>query len=250
MIFMDTNIPLNPGEKIEDLGHGYCIIQDPKYFAFGTDAVLLADFAKMKEGERAVDLGTGCGIIPILMCARTKGIRVTGLEIQRPLAEMARRSVAANGLGENIEIVEADLKEASRHIKPGVDAVVTNPPYEKANTGMESPNGYLNIAKREVYCALSDVICAAAKLLRTGGRFYIIYRTERFAELMDKMREYKLEPKRVTLVSQRRGEAPNFALVEGRKGAGEGMKFEPILAVYEAGGSYTKEAKKIYRIGE
>lgn len=247
---MNTNVPLNQGEKIEDLGHGYFIIQDPKYFAFGTDAVLLADFAKMKEGERAVDLGTGCGIIPILMCARTKGIRVTGLEIQRPLAEMATRSVNLNGLEESIQIIYGDLKEAARFIKPGVDVVVANPPYEKTNTGRESPNEYHNIAKREVCCTLGDVVSAAAKLLRTGGRFYIIYRTELFAGLMDKMREYRLEPKRVTLVSQRRGTAPNFALVEGRKGAGEGVKFAPAFALYETDGSYTKEAKKIYRLEE
>jgi tRNA1Val (adenine37-N6)-methyltransferase len=245
---MNNNVPLNQGEKIEDLGHGYRIIQNPQYFAFGTDAVLLADFAKMKPGERAVDLGTGCGIIPILMCARTKGIHVTGLEIQQPLAEMAKRSVDLNGLQASIEIVQGDLKDAAKLIKPGADAVAANPPYEKTNTGKESPNEYLNIAKREVCCTLSDVVSAAAKLLRTGGRFYIIYRTERFAELMDKMREYKIEPKRVALVSQRRGEAPNFALVEGRKGAGEGIKFTPTLALYEADGSYTREAKKIYRI--
>ncbi len=245
---MDKNVPLNPGEKIEDLGRGYYIIQNPEYFAFGTDAVLLADFAKMKEGERAVDLGTGCGIIPILMCARTKGIHVTGIEIQQPLAEMARRSVKLNELEESIEIVEGDLKDAAKLARPGFDAVAANPPYEKTDSGKESPNEYLNIAKREVLCTLTDVVSAAAKLLRTGGRFYIIYRTERFAELMDRMREYRIEPKRVTLVSQRCGEAPNFALVEGRKGAGEGVKFTPPLALYEADGSYTKEAKKIYRI--
>lgn len=247
---MNTNITLKQGEKTEDLGHGYCIIQNPEYFAFGTDAVLLADFAGMKEGERAVDLGTGCGIIPILMCARTKGIHITGLEIQQPLAEMAGRSTELNGLKESVEIICGDLKQASKLIKPGVDAVVANPPYEKINNGKESPNEYLNIAKREVCCTLSDVISAAAKLLRTGGRFYVIYRTERFAELMDKMREHKIEPKRVTLVAQRCGEAPNFALVEGRKGAGEGIKFTPVLAVYEADGSYTKESKRIYRIEE
>lgn len=245
---MNKNVALFPGEKIEDLGHGYCIIQDPKYFAFGTDAVLLADFAKMKEGERAIDLGTGCGIIPILMCARTKGIHITGLEIQQSLADMARRSAALNGLEESIEIIHGDLKETAKLISPGAHAVVVNPPYEKINTGKESPNEYLNIAKRELCCTLDDVISAAAKLLRTGGKLYIIYRTERFAELMGRMREYKIEPKRVTLVSQRRGEAPNFALVEGRKGAGEGVKFAPVLAIYEDDGSYTKEAKKIYRI--
>jgi tRNA1Val (adenine37-N6)-methyltransferase len=247
---MNNNVPLLEGEKIEDLGHGYCILQNPGFFPFGTDAVLLSDFAKMKEGERAVDIGTGCGIIPILMCARTKGIHVTGLEIQAPLAEMARRSVQFNGLDESIDIVQGDLKRAAELIKPGVDVVAANPPYEKIKAGKESPNECLNIAKREVCCTLRDVVSAAAKLLRTGGRFYLIYRTERFAELMENMRFYKVEPKRVMLVAQRRGDAPNFALVEGRKGAGEGVKFLPTLAVYEADGSYTREAKSIYRLEE
>jgi tRNA1Val (adenine37-N6)-methyltransferase len=247
---MNTDITLNEGEKIEDLGHGYRIIQNPAYFPFGTDAVLLADFASMKAGERAVDLGTGCGIIPILMCARTSGIHVTGLEIQQTLVEMARRSVTLNGLEDSIDIVQGDLKRAAELIKPGVDVVVANPPYEKTGAGKESPNEYLNIAKREVRCTLDDVVSAAAKLLRTGGRFYLIYRTERFAELMERMRAYKVEPKRIMLVSQRQGDAPNFALVEGRKGAGEGVKFLPALAVYEADGSYTKQAKSIYRMEE
>jgi len=245
---MADNITLGLGEKIEDLGHGYAIIQNPAYFPFGTDAVLLADFAKMKEGERAVDLSTGCGIIPILMCARTDGIHVTGLEIQPPLADMAIRSVRLNGLEGSIDIVQGDLKHAAQLLKPGVDVVVTNPPYEKTGAGKESPNEYLNIAKREVCCTLRDVIAAAAKLLRTGGRLYLIYRTERFAELMEVMRFYKVEPKRIMLVSQRASDAPNFALVEGRKGAAAGVKFLPPLAVYEADGTYTKQAKKIYRI--
>jgi tRNA1Val (adenine37-N6)-methyltransferase len=245
---MNTSVTLGEGEKIEDLGHGYRIIQNPAYFPFGTDAVLLADFAKMKAGERAVDLGTGCGIIPILMCSRTSGIHVTGLEIQQPLADMARRSVKLSGLEESIDIVHGDIKRAAELLKPGVDAVVANPPYEKTGAGKESPNEYLNIAKREVCCTLDDVVSAAAKLLRTGGRFYLIYRTERSAELMERMRAYKVEPKRIMLVSQRQGDAPNFALVEGRKGAGEGLKFLPVIAVYETDGSYTDEAKKIYRI--
>jgi len=242
------NVSLKENEKIEDLGHGYYIIQNPLYFPFGTDAILLADFARLEQGERAVDLGTGCGIIPILMCARTRGIHITGVEIQQPLAEMAKRSVVLNGLEKSIEILEGDLKEAAKYIKPGADAVIANPPYEKAGTGKESPNAHLNIAKREVMCTLEDVVKTASKLLRTGGRFYLIHRTERLPELMERMRRYSVEPKRVMLVSQRWGEAPNFALVEGRKGAGEGAKFLPTLALYEQDGSYTPEAKKIYRM--
>jgi len=244
---MDETGFLLPGEKTQDLGGGFRIIQNPEYFPFGTDAVLLADFAKMKRGERAADLGTGCGIIPILMCARTKGIHVTGVEIQEPLADMAKRSVLLNGLGESITIIHGDFREPGT-AAPGFDAVVSNPPYEKKNSGMRSENESRNVAKREEMCTLEDVLAAASRLLRAGGRLYMIYRTERFAELMEKMRRSGLEPKRVMLVSQRTGEAPNFALVEGRKGAKEGVKFLPPLAVYEKDASYTPQAKKIYRI--
>ncbi len=241
---------LKKGERIDDLGGGYQIIQNPEYFLFGTDAVLLADFAKMKEAERAVDLGTGCGIIPILMCVRTEGIQVTGIEIQKPLAEMAQRSVVLNGLEDSIEIICGDLKDAYKIVKSGVDVVVANPPYERKGAGEANPNSYVNTAKKEIMCTLDDVIGAASKLLRTGGRFYLIYRTERFAELMERMRAYRVEPKRIMLVSQRRGKAPNFALVEGRRGGGEGVKFLPPLVLYEQDGTYTKQARRIYRLEE
>ncbi len=244
------NVPLLPGETIEDLQNGYCIIAHPEVFAYGTDAVLLAHFAQTAAGERAADLGAGSGILPILMCARNPGLVITGIEIQPRLADMAQRSINMNGLAGRAHIVCGDLKYAPRLIGCGLDVVAANPPYARADSGRPSANPHVDIAKREVCCTLADVVSAAAKLLRTGGRLYMICRAERFAELMQRMRESGVEPKRVRLVSQREGISPNFALVEGRKGAGPGLAFLPQLTVYEADGTYTRELKAIYGTGE
>lgn len=241
---------LKAGEKIEDLKNGYAIIQNPDYFAFGTDAVLLAHFADVSAGQHVVDLGTGCGIIPLLLCARRPGIHVTGIEIQSDLADMAQRSVAINKLESRINIICGDLKEARRFVPHGVDAVVCNPPYEKADAGRDGGSAHVSIAKREIACTLEDVVGAAARLLRTGGRMFMIYRTERFAELMSCMRAKRIEPKRIRLVAPQLDKAPNFALVEGRAGARSGVRFAPTLAVYGPDGAYTGELKKIYHIGE
>lgn len=241
---------LKPGEKIEDLQNGYVVIQNPQFFAFGTDAVLLANFADVAAGQHVVDFGTGCGIIPLLLCAKREDIHVTGIEIQREIADMAQRSVAVNKLEDRINIICGDLKDARKFVPHGVDAVVCNPPYEKADAGKDNDSMHHSIAKREIKCTLEDVVGTAAKLLRTGGRMYMIYRTERFAELMDCMRSKKIEPKRIRLVAPQIDKAPNFALVEGRAGAHSGVKFAPTLAIYEEDGAYTQELKKIYRIGE
>lgn len=247
---MEESVRLMPGETIHDLQNGYYIIAHPEVFAFGTDAVLLAHFAQTTPGERAADLGTGSGILPLLMCARNPELTITGIEIQPRLCDMARRSAELNALTDRINIVCGDLKYAPRFAGRSLDVVVANPPYERADSGKPSARAHIDIAKREVCCTLEDVTGAAARLLRTGGRLYMIYRTERFAELMQRMREARVEPKRIRLVSQRAGEAPNFALVEGRKGAGPGLVFMPQLAVYEADGNYTPELKRIYGIGE
>jgi len=238
------------GDRIEDLQNGYSIIQNDEYFSFGTDAILLAHFADTKDGERVVDFCTGCGIVPILLAARNTGAKITGIEIQKELADMAGESVDMNELNGSIDIVHGDIKNVLDYAPHGADVVVVNPPYEKSDSGKQSANDFVNIAKREVMCTLKDVAGSAAKVLREGGRFYIIYRTQRFAELMERLRRYKLEPKLIQLVAQRQGQAPNFALVEARKGAREGLKFLPTLYVYEQDGTYTDELKKIYHIEE
>lgn len=239
---------LKPGETIEDLQNGYVILQHPQFFSFGTDAVLLSDFADVRCGERIVDLGTGCGIIPILLCAKAAGIDVTGLEIQEELADMAQRSMAMNALDDTVRIAHGDIKKAHKFVAHGVDVVVCNPPYEKAGSGKQNANPSINIAKREVLCTLDDVVHAAARILRTGGRLYMIYRTERLPELMVSMSAHKIAPKRMRLVAPKRNRAPNFVLVEGRKGAGDGAVFLPTLVVCEEDGTYTPELKKIYHI--
>lgn len=241
---------LKPGEKIEDLQNGFVIIQNPQFFSFGTDAVLLSHFADMGAGQRVVDFGTGCGIIPLLLCAKRPDIHVTGIEIQSEIADMAQRSVALNKLDDHVKIICGDIKDVRKYVPHGVDVVVCNPPYEKADAGKANENDHVSIAKREIKCTLEDVVGAAAKLLRTGGRMFMIYRTERFAELMACMRAKKIEPKRIQLVASQIDKAPNFALVEGRAGARGGLKFAPTLAIYGKDGAYTEELKKIYRIGE
>ncbi|MBT3318254.1 MAG: tRNA1(Val) (adenine(37)-N6)-methyltransferase [Clostridia bacterium] len=237
-------------DRIEDLQNGYSIIQNDEYFSFGTDAILLAHFADIKENERVVDFCTGCGIIPILLAAKKTDAHITGIEIQKELADMAAQSIELNELNASIDIVHGDIKNVLDYVKHGVDVVVVNPPYEKADTGKQSANNFVNIAKREIMSSLEDVISSAGKVLRTGGRFYIIYRVGRFAELMERLRQYKLEPKQIALVAQRQGQAPNFALVEARKGANEGLGFLPTLYVYEKDGGYTDELKEIYHIEE
>lgn len=240
---------LKKGDRLEDLQNGYFIIQNDDYFSFGTDAVLLSHFVDLKKGERVVDFCTGCGIIPILLAARQQGAYITGIEIQQSLAKMAQRSVDVNDIG-SIDIVCGDIKKIQDYVKYGVDAVVVNPPYEKADAGKHNENESINIAKREVMCTLEDVVVAANKILRTGGRLYMIHRTERLPEIMACMCEKKLEPKRIRLVAQRLGKAPNFVLVEARKGARQGAEVLPTLYVYAQGNEYTDEVKKIYGIGE
>lgn len=237
---------LKEGETIEDLQNGFFIIQNKKFFSFGTDAVLLAHFAAARAGDRVVDLGTGCGIIPVLLCARQDMIHITGIEVVEELAQMAQRSVELNALCHKIAIVCGDLKIADNYVDKGVDLVVANPPYIKTQAGALNENKYHNIAKREIACTLEDVICAAAKLLRSGGRLCMVYTATRIAELIVHMKDAKIEPKIMQFVTSFHGKAPNFVLIEGRKGAGQGVRFLPMLEVYESPGVYTKMLKKIY----
>lgn len=243
-----SNVQLLAGERIEDLQNGYRIIQNKKFFSFGTDAVLLSYFAAAKPGNRVVDIGTGCGIIPILLCARYPGIYVTGVEIQKELADMAQRSVMLNGLEKQIKIVCGNFKEELCTERNGAALVVANPPYIKMGAGAQNESIYHNIAKREVACTLRDVISAGAVMLRSGGRLCMIYTTERFAELIACMKNSKIEPKLIQFIAPQCGKAPNLVLIEGRKGAREGTKFLPTLEVYERDGVYTKQLKKIYGI--
>lgn len=239
---------LKPNERIDDLQrNNYRIIQDPERFCFGMDAVLLSGFAKAKEGDHVIDLGTGTGIIPILMEAKTKASTLVGLEIQPESADMAQRSVELNHLESKIRIVTGDIKEASLLFGAATfDVVTSNPPYMTEHHGITNEKSPKAIARHELLCTLEDVISQAAKLLRPGGSFYMVHRPFRLADIMVLMREYHLEPKRMKLVYPYIDKDPNMVLIEGLRGGRPRMTVEKPLIVYKEPGVYTDEIYEIY----
>ena len=243
-----NNVTCGEDERIDDLQrNGYRIIQKKKGFCFGMDAVLLSGFAQVKEGEVAVDLGTGTGIIPILLEAKTKGKHFTGLEIQEKVAEMAGRSVRLNHLEDRVDIVRGDIKEASRLFgKASFDVVTSNPPYMNDNHGLKNPDLPKAIARHEVFCTLDDVCREASLLLKTGGRFYMVHRPHRLAEIITALKTYKLEPKRMKLVHPFADKDANMLLIEAVRGGKSMMKVEAPIIVYKEPGVYTQEIYDVY----
>ena len=241
-------VKLQSGEQIVDLErNGYKIIQNRERFCFGMDAVLLTGFAKVGKGERALDLGTGTGIIPILLEAKTEGQDFEALEIQPESAEMARRSVMLNNLQERIKIVDGDIKEASKIFGvASFNVVTTNPPYMTENHGVKNPDEPKAIARHEIKCNLEDVIRESAKLLKPKGRFYMVHRPFRLAEIMNVLTKYRLEPKRMQLVYPYIDREPNMVLIEALKGGNSRVTVEPPLIVYKEPGVYTENILKIY----
>ena len=239
---------LLPGERIDELQrNGYRIIQNPERFCFGMDAVLLSGFARAKKQERCLDLGCGNGIIPILMEAKTEGKHFTGLEIQPESADMARRSVALNGLQDLIDIVEGDIKDASKIFgASSFHVVTTNPPYMTAQHGLTNLYEAKTIARHEVLCNLEDIIRESARLLMPGGRFYMVHRPFRLAEIISLMVQYRMEPKRMRLVYPYVDREPNMVLIEGLRGGKSRMTVEKPLIVYKEPGKYTDEIYDVY----
>ena len=244
----DKNELIHPGERLDDLQTGgYYLIQDPSRFCFGIDAVLLSSFARVKRGEKALDLGTGTGVIPILMEAKTDAAHFTALEIQKESADMAARSVRMNQLEEKIEIVLGDIKDASNRFgASSFDVITTNPPYMIGDHGKQADNLAKAIARHEVLCDLDDILRESAKLLKQGGHFFMVHRPFRLAEIISKMVEYQIEPKRMRLVHPFVDKEPNMVLLEGIKGAKSRITVEKPLIVYEKPGVYTKEVYEIY----
>ena len=239
---------LKEEERLDDLQrNGYKIIQNPNKFCFGMDAVLLSGFINVKRGEKVLDLGTGTGIIPILLEAKTKGEHFTGLEIQTESADMATRSVAYNNLSDKITIVNGDIKEAAKLFGPAsFDVVTTNPPYMNDNHGIKNPDLPMAIARHEILCSLEDVIREGAKVLKENGRFYMVHRPFRLVEIFTIMTKYRLEPKRMRLVYPYVDKEPNMVLIEGLKGGKSMIKVEKPLIVYKAPNVYTDEIYDVY----
>lgn len=239
---------LKEHERIDDLQrNGYKIIQDPCRFCFGMDAVLLSGFARADKGDHVIDLGTGTGIIPILMEAKTEASHLIGLEIQEESADMARRSVALNNLEAKIEIVTGDIKQAVELFgKSTMDVVTSNPPYMIGQHGLKNPDSEKAIARHEVLCTLEDVVKAAVALLKPGGNFFMVHRPFRLAEIMTCLSKYKLEPKRMRLVYPFVDKEPNMVLIEANRGGRSRLTVEKPLIVYKEQGVYTDEIYEVY----
>lgn len=245
---MRTDVEIRTGERVDDLHrNGYVILQDPKRFCFGIDAVILSGFARVKKGECVLDLGTGTGIIPILLEGRTKGSHFTGLEIQEESAEMAKRSVALNDLEQKVDIVTGDIKQAADLFGGSVfDVVTSNPPYMHAGGGLQNPSDTKAIARHEILCTLEDVVKNAAKVLKPSGRFYMVHRPQRLADIICTLRQYGLEPKRLRFVHSYVEKPPTMVLVEAVRGGKAMLKAQPPLVIYEKTNVYTKEIYDIY----
>ena len=243
-----NRVVLKENERIDDLErNGYHIIQDTKRFCFGMDAVLLSGFARVKEGAHVLDLGTGTGIIPILLEAKTKAEHLTGLEIQEDSADMARRSVLLNGLEDKIDIVTGDIKEAeSLFDAASFDVITCNPPYMIGKHGITNEGDAKAIARHEILCTLEDIVSRAAKLLKPGGNFFMVHRPFRLAEIMTVLQAYKLEPKRMQLVHPFVDEEPNIVWIEANRGGKPRLTVEKPLIVYKEPGIYTPEIYEIY----
>ncbi len=235
-------------ERVDDLHrNGYRLIQDPKRFCFGVDAVLLSGFAAAKKGDKVLDLGTGTGIIPILMSAKTQAAHFSALEIQPESAEMARRSVLLNDLQDKIDIVEGDIKKAAEIFKPSYfDVITTNPPYMNFEGGLKNSFDPKTIARHEVLCSLDDIALAAQKLLKFGGHFYMVHRPHRLTDIMCTLRAHKIEPKKIRFVQPYANREPNMVLIEGVRSGKPMVKVMPTLVIYKDDGTYTDEIIDIY----
>ncbi|MBQ6857598.1 MAG: tRNA1(Val) (adenine(37)-N6)-methyltransferase [Lachnospiraceae bacterium] len=244
----NLQVDLMENERLDDLQrNGLKIIQKTDGFCFGMDAVLLSGFATVKPGEKVLDMGTGTGIIPLLLSAKTKGEHFTGLEIQDVIADMAARSVNLNHLEEKIEIVNGDIKEASRIFgAASFDVVTTNPPYMNDAHGLKNPTEVKAISRHEVLCTLEDVVREGAKVLKSGGRMYMVHRPHRLIEIITAMKQYKLEPKRMKMVHPFLDKEANMVLIEAVKGGGSWLKMEAPIVVYKETGVYTDEIWEIY----
>ena len=235
-------------ERVDDLHrNGYMLIQDPKRFCFGVDAVLLSGFATAKKGDKVLDLGTGTGVIPILMSAKTNAEHFSALEIQPESAEMAKRSVMLNDLQDRIDIIEGDIKKAAEIFKPSsFDVITTNPPYMNFEGGIKNSYDPKTIARHEVLCSLDDVASAAQRLLKFGGKFFMVHRPHRLTDIICVLTEHKLEPKRIRFVQPYADREPNMVLVEAVRSGKPMIKVMPTLVIYNKDGTYTQETLDIY----
>ncbi|HHY81771.1 MAG TPA: tRNA1(Val) (adenine(37)-N6)-methyltransferase [Clostridiales bacterium] len=243
-------VRLGEFERIDDLQwKGLRIIQNTQKFCFGTDAILLSHFAGIRNNDRVVDLGTGTGIIPILLAGRAENAKIYGVEIQADMAEMADRSIKLNRLESRVEIIRCDLKEAPDILGKGkFSLVVSNPPYKKAGSGIHNPEDSKAIARHEILCTLEDILSSASRLLAIGGRFAMVHRPDRMIDVLVGMRQFHLEPKRIRMVHPQVNKPPNLVLIEAAFHGRPFLNWLPPLFIYDDKLNYTDELKEIYHM--
>lgn len=242
-------IKLEKNERIDDLEFkNLKIIQNKKGFCFGMDAVLLSDFAKnIKRNATVLDLGTGTGIIPILLCGKTELKKVIGVEIQEDVANMAKKSILLNNLENRFEILNCNIKELNKiYNNQTFDVIVMNPPYKKQNSGIINENEKKLISRHEITANLEDFIKISKDLLKDKGELYMVHRPERLVDIFNLMRKYKIEPKELKMVCPNRNKEPNLILIKGVKNANPFLKIDKNLYVYNSENKYTKEILEIY----
>ena len=235
-------------ERIDELNYeGLKIIQNTDGFCFGIDSVLLTEFARdIKKQSKIADLGTGTGILGILLSKKVNAKKIVGVEIQEDVADMAKRSIKLNSLENIFEIIQGDLNKIKLENNT-FDAVVTNPPYKKLGTGIKNKEEKQKISRYETSASLEDWIKISSKLLKDNGSFYIVYRTDRLTELFENLKKYKLEVKKMRFVYSNINKQSNLVLIKAVKGAGVFLKVDKPLIIYNLDGSYTDEILDIYR---
>lgn len=248
---MTEKLELKENERIDDLQYkGLKVIQNNKGFCFGIDSVILSDFAKnIKDNSRVVDLGTGSGVIGLLLCKKTKLKEIIGIEIQKDVANMAKRSIRLNNLESIFQIVNENINDifvqGILH-KNQYDVVVMNPPYKEMGTGKTNEDEVKLISRHEIKAKLSDFIATASNLLKDKGEVYIVHKPERTIDIMQKMRENKIEPKEMKIVYPYKNAEASLILIKGVKGGKKFFKIMEPLYIYESNGEYTEQIKQIY----
>lgn len=242
------DVMLKKDERIDDLEYkGLKIVQNKNWFCFGIDSVLLSDFAKeIKNNSTVLDLGSGTGIISILLSKKINAKKIIGVEIQKDVYEMSKKSILLNDL-QNVEFINEDIKNLNNIIKNNsCDAIVTNPPYMKNNSGIKNDNEYKLISRHEIKCNIEDIIKISSKLLKDNGELYMVHRPDRLVGIIETLRKYKLEPKKIRFVHSRQGENSNLVLIKAIKNSGEFLKVEKPLYIYKKDNKYTDEVLEIY----
>lgn len=240
---------LKENERIDDLGiNNLKIIQNKNGFCFGIDSILLSEFTKnIKSDSEVIDLGSGTGIIAILLSAKTNAKKIIGIEIQEEIAEMASRSIKMNKLENKIEVINGDIRNiANRLGNNKYDVIVTNPPYMKNNTGLKNENKEKLISRHEVECTINDIAKASFKLLKDKGQIYMVHRPDRLMDIVESFRQNKLEIKKMRLIYPKEGEEANLVLIKAVKNGKAFLKIDKPLYVYKNNGEYTDEIQEIY----